>query len=222
VATAAFGRTSGERGASPALWQLRAKDILDYAIAAMLLTVSAPLLLFVAGLVALSLGRPILYRQVRVGQFGREFTMLKFRTMIEADNCRELCPAGLGVDEGPGGIEGTDRRSAVGRWLRRTSLDELPQLWNVLRGEMSLVGPRPERPEYVSFFADEIFGYRDRHRLKTGITGLAQVSGLYGHTSISERAACDNAYIDNFSLLLDGRILLRTVGIVLRRVSEAE
>jgi lipopolysaccharide/colanic/teichoic acid biosynthesis glycosyltransferase len=201
---------------------LRAKSIFDCAAAALLLLVLAPLLLLLASLVALSLGRPILYRQVRVGQFGREFTMLKFRTMREADESLESCSAELGVDEGPGGIEGTDRRSVIGRWLRRTSLDELPQLWNVLRGEMSLVGPRPERPEYVSFFAEEIFGYRERHRLKTGITGLAQVSGLYGHTSISERAAYDNAYIDNFSLLLDLRILMRTVGIVCRRVGEAE
>ena len=201
---------------------MRVKSTLDYAVAALLLAVSAPLLLLVAGLVFLSLGRPILYRQVRIGQFGRTFTMLKFRTMADGDDCEELCPVDLGVDEGPGGIEGTDRRSVIGRWLRRTSLDELPQLWNVLRGEMSLIGPRPERPEYVAIFANEIFGYSDRHRLKTGITGLAQVSGLYGHTSISARAEYDNAYIDNFSLLLDLRILLRTAGIVIRRVGEAE
>jgi lipopolysaccharide/colanic/teichoic acid biosynthesis glycosyltransferase len=222
VATAAIGRASAEHGARSLRWQLRVKSILDYCAAALLVIVSAPLLLFVAALVLLSLGRPILYRQVRVGQFGREFSMLKFRTMTEGDDCDEVCPADLGVDEGPGGIEGADRRSVIGRWLRRTSLDELPQLWNVLRGDMSLVGPRPERPEYVSFFAQEIYGYDDRHRLKTGITGLAQVSGLYGHTSISERSACDNAYIDNFSLLLDARILMRTAGIVLRRVREVE
>jgi lipopolysaccharide/colanic/teichoic acid biosynthesis glycosyltransferase len=197
------------------------KSVLDFVVAALLLMLSAPLLVFLAGLVFLSLGRPILYRQVRVGQFGREFTMLKFRTMRDGDECDDICPD-LGVDEGPGGIEGTDRRSVVGRWLRRTSLDELPQLWNVLRGDMSIVGPRPERPEYVSIFADAVYGYSDRHRLKTGITGLAQVSGLYGHTSISERSACDNAYIDNFSLLLDMRILLRTAGIVVRRVAEVE
>jgi len=222
VATAAIGRASAEGDAFPLGWQLRAKSFLDFGVAALLLIVCAPLLLLAAGLVFLSLGRPILYRQVRVGQFGREFTMLKFRTMRESDDGNEFCPAELGVDEGPGGIEGTDRRSSVGRWLRRTSLDELPQLWNVLRGQMSLVGPRPERPEYVSFFAHQVFDYPARHRLKTGITGLAQVSGLYGSTSISERAACDNAYIDNFSLLLDVRILLRTVGIVLRRVGEVE
>jgi lipopolysaccharide/colanic/teichoic acid biosynthesis glycosyltransferase len=222
VATAAVSHASAKRSQRYLGWQLRVKGIFDYAVAALLLTVSAPLLLVVAGLVFLSLGRPILYRQLRVGQFGREFTMLKFRTMAECADGEEFCLAELGVDEGPGGIEGNDRRSALGRWLRRTSLDELPQLWNVLRGEMSLIGPRPERPEYVAFFAQKIFGYSDRHRLKTGITGLAQVSGLYGHTSISRRSAYDNAYIDNFSLLLDVKILLRTGATIARRVSEVD
>jgi lipopolysaccharide/colanic/teichoic acid biosynthesis glycosyltransferase len=182
----------------------------------------SPVLLLLAFVVLLSLGWPIFYRQVRVGQFGREFTMFKFRTMAACAESARIDTAAASCDCGPGGVEGADRRSVVGAWLRRTSLDELPQLWNVFKGEMSLVGPRPERPEYVELFAREVFGYSDRHRFKTGITGLAQVSGLYGHTSISARCAHDNAYIENYSLLLDLRILLSTVPVVFRRLADAE
>jgi lipopolysaccharide/colanic/teichoic acid biosynthesis glycosyltransferase len=182
--------------------------------------VCLPVLVLVGCAVLLSLGRPILYRQVRIGQFGRQFTMLKFRTMAEGAEATDLPEPS--VEYGPGGVEGPDRRSVVGSWLRRTSVDELPQLWNVLTGEMSLVGPRPERPEYVEHFAREVAGYSDRHRFKVGITGLAQVSGLYGRTSISARCACDNAYIDNFSLALDLRILLGTMLVVFRRMRDVE
>ena len=109
----------------------------------------------------------------------------------------------LPVDTAPGGVEGEDRRTLVGRILRRTSIDELPQLFNVLRGEMSLVGPRPERPEFVEMFGRDIARYGDRHRVKSGITGWAQVHGLRGQTSLAERVEWDNYYIAHWSLALD-------------------
>jgi lipopolysaccharide/colanic/teichoic acid biosynthesis glycosyltransferase len=115
-----------------------------------------------------------------------------------------------GVDTAPGGVEGSDRRTRVGRFLRRTSLDELPQLFNVLRGEMSIIGPRPERPEFVELFGRDIARYGDRHRVKSGITGWAQVHGLRGQTSLAERVEWDNYYIAHWSLSLDMKILVLT------------
>jgi lipopolysaccharide/colanic/teichoic acid biosynthesis glycosyltransferase len=114
-------------------------------------------------------------------------------------------------------VEGEDRRTTIGKILRATSLDELPQLVNVVRGEMSLVGPRPERPEYVDLFNVQIARYGERHRVKAGITGWAQVHGLRGQTSIADRAEWDNFYIENWSLWLDWKILAMTVAAVLRR-----
>jgi len=119
-------------------------------------------------------------------------------------------------DRAPGGVEGVDRRTTVGRFLRKTSLDELPQLLNVLRGDMSLVGPRPERPEYVLLFRERMPRYQDRLRVKAGITGWAQVHGLRGQTSLRDRIEWDNYYIENWSLLLDLKILLPTVLAVLQ------
>jgi lipopolysaccharide/colanic/teichoic acid biosynthesis glycosyltransferase len=116
----------------------------------------------------------------------------------------------------PGGVEGADRRTRVGMIMRALSLDELPQLLNVAKGEMSFVGPRPERPEFVEQFEARIRGYGDRHRVKSGITGWAQVHGLRGRTSIADRAEWDNYYIENWSLWLDLKILLLTVAAVLR------
>jgi lipopolysaccharide/colanic/teichoic acid biosynthesis glycosyltransferase len=115
-------------------------------------------------------------------------------------------------------VEGTDRRTAVGRLLRRVSIDELPQLFNVLRGEMSIVGPRPERPEFVELFERRVDRYEDRHRVRAGITGWAQVHGLRGKTSLSDRIEWDNYYIENWSLWLDLKILLMTISAVFRPV----
>jgi lipopolysaccharide/colanic/teichoic acid biosynthesis glycosyltransferase len=128
----------------------------------------------------------------------------------------------LPADTAPGGIEGDDRRTRFGAALRRTSLDELPQLVNVLMGEMSLIGPRPERPDFVSLFERNVPRYNDRHRVKSGITGWAQVHGLRGKTSLSDRVEWDNYYIENWSLWLDIKILLMTVLAVRRYFAQAE
>jgi lipopolysaccharide/colanic/teichoic acid biosynthesis glycosyltransferase len=122
----------------------------------------------------------------------------------------------LGGDTAPGGVEGADRRTLIGRILRRTSIDELPQLLNVLRGEMSIIGPRPERPEFVELFRQDIARYGDRHRVKSGITGWAQVHGLRGQTSLAERVEWDNYYIAHWSLGLDLKILALTFGALFR------
>jgi lipopolysaccharide/colanic/teichoic acid biosynthesis glycosyltransferase len=126
------------------------------------------------------------------------------------------------IDLAPGGVEGDDRRTRFGVYLRRTSLDELPQLLNVVRGDMSLVGPRPERPHYVELFGEHIYRYNDRHRMKSGITGWAQISGLRGKTSIADRAEWDNWYIENWSGWLDLKILLRTSLAVFRNAKLVE
>jgi len=143
--------------------------------------------------------------------------MLKFRSMRPPDPSEtQASTFVLADDTAPGGVEGTDRRTRVGMVMRALSLDELPQLVNVAKGEMSFIGPRPERPEFVEQFERRIRGYGDRHRVKSGITGWAQVHGLRGQTSIADRAEWDNYYIENWSLWLDLKILLLTVVAVLR------
>jgi lipopolysaccharide/colanic/teichoic acid biosynthesis glycosyltransferase len=164
--------------------------------------------------VLISLGRPILYRQRRVGRGGLLFDMLKFRTMRDGGDAPELAIPDT-FDAAPGGVEGDDRRTRVGRILRSASLDELPQLWNVLIGQMSFIGPRPERPGFVSVFKENVSRYDERHRVKAGITGWAQVNGLRGKTSLQDRIAADNYYIQNWSLWLDFKIVLQTIAVVL-------
>jgi exopolysaccharide biosynthesis polyprenyl glycosylphosphotransferase len=192
-------------------WQFAVKHALDRVGAAFALLVLLPVLGIATLAVYLSVRRPIFFRQPRVGRDGRVFEMLKFRTMRDCrpDLVEALEP--LPRDTAPGGVEGDDRRTRVGSFLRATSMDELPQLLNVLRGEMSLVGPRPERPEFVRLFEEHVHGYGDRHRVKAGITGWAQVHGLRGRTSISDRAEWDNYYIANWSLWLDFKIVLMTL-----------
>ncbi len=142
------------------------------------------------------------------------FDLLKFRTMAERPGGSEGFVLAPGL--APGGVEGDDRRTRAGRFLRRTSLDELPQLLNVLRGEMSLVGPRPERPEFAEGFKREFLRYADRNRVKAGITGWAQIHGLRGQTPLEDRVDYDNYYIDNWSLWLDLKILLATIPALFR------
>ncbi|MEZ0166478.1 exopolysaccharide biosynthesis polyprenyl glycosylphosphotransferase [Kineococcus sp. LSe6-4] len=181
-------------------WPL--KRVLDVTASAAGLVLVLPVLVLCALLVRHEVAAGPLFRQERVGLDGRTFALLKLRTM-PPDAASDVRWSG-GDGAGP-----------VGGWLRRLSLDELPQLWNVLRGEMSLVGPRPERPHFVERFTLDHDDYLWRHRVPVGVTGWAQVNGLRGDTSISERARFDNHYVENWSLWLDVKILVRTVGQVL-------
>ena len=178
----------------------------DVAGALGLLVLTAPLLAVAAVLIRLSSPGPALFRQTRVGAGGREFELWKLRTMA-VDAERETGPV-LATQHDP-------RITAVGRWLRGSRFDEVPQLINVLTGEMSLVGPRPERPHFVRFFSREIRGYERRLLVKPGITGLAQVCGSYW-MSAERTLHFDLAYIAQRSLGMDLRILLRTIVVVLR------
>ena len=205
------------RAVNPKGWQFAIKHALDRVMAAVLILLLAPLLVTATLAVKLSSAGPVFFRQRRVGRDGRPFDLLKFRSMRVTepranDNVKMLLPE----DTAPGGVEGADRRTAVGKLIRRLSIDELPQLFNVLKGEMSIVGPRPERPEFVELFERRVTRYEDRHRVKAGITGWAQVHGLRGKTSLSDRIEWDNYYIENWSLWLDLKILLLTVTAVFR------
>ncbi|MFP5021572.1 sugar transferase [Pseudonocardia phyllosphaerae] len=191
--------------ARPTWW---IKLALDKILAGLALLLLAPLLLAVGVAVVAESGFPVLFRQERVGLDGRLFELMKFRSMRPATDAESRTRWN---------IAGDPRVGPVGRFLRRTSLDELPQLWNVLRGDMSLVGPRPERPGFVRQFSAEHTRYWARHRVPTGLTGLAQVNGLRGDTSIADRARYDNYYIANWSLWLDLRIVLMTTRELLRR-----
>ena len=184
-------------------YRLTLKRILDFTLSGIgLIVLSGPLLL-IALLIKLSDPRAsVFYTQERVGLDGRPFHMIKFRTMKPDAE----------ADTGPvWAKKGDPRRTRLGAFLRRTSIDELPQLINVLIGEMSLVGPRPERPYFVEQFAQSIPRYHERHREKAGITGWAQVNGLRGDTSIEERTAYDLWYVENWTLWLDLKILLRSL-----------
>jgi exopolysaccharide biosynthesis polyprenyl glycosylphosphotransferase len=203
---------------NPRGWQFALKYAFDRVLALLALILTSPLLLIAALGTLFTLGRPVLFRQPRVGIDGRAFDMLKFRTMHAGPPTTDRALAeDLERGLAPGGIEGEDRRTAFGAFLRRTSLDELPQFFNVLRGDMSLIGPRPERPEYAERFGTEVHRYGDRLRVKSGITGWAQVHGLRGRTSISDRVEWDNYYIENWSLWLDLKIAFRTFLMVVRR-----
>jgi exopolysaccharide biosynthesis polyprenyl glycosylphosphotransferase len=195
------------RSTDPKGWQFAVKHAVDRVCAALLLTVCAPLLAAVAVAVRLDSTGPIVFRQRRVGRDGHEFDVFKFRSMRPDDHAKFRPDHGAA----PGGVEGADRRTRIGKLLRRTSLDELPQLFNVLRGDMSLVGPRPERPEFVDLFKHDLDRYGDRHRVKSGITGWAQVNGLRGQTSLADRVEWDNYYIEHWSLPFDAKILALTV-----------
>ena len=208
----------GLRRVDPESRQFAVKHVFDRTVAALLVALASPVLIGCALAVRLSSSGPIMFRQRRIGRDGRAFDILKFRSMrIDAPAERRFTPAS---DSAPGGVEGDDRRTRVGTFLRRTSLDELPQLLNVLRGDMSLVGPRPERPEFVELFGDEVRRYSDRHRVKSGMTGWAQVHGLRGQTSLAERVEWDNWYIQNWSPWLDLKILLMTPMAVLHAPEE--
>jgi exopolysaccharide biosynthesis polyprenyl glycosylphosphotransferase len=183
----------------------RFKRALDIMVASVLMIVAAPIMAVAAVLVKMSGPGPVLFRQPRIGQHGTEFEVLKFRT--------------LPVDYTAGAAWNAwdiEYSNPIGRWLRRLSIDELPQLWNILRGDMSLVGPRPELGHFVEQFSQSVYGYGDRHRLPVGLTGWAQIHGLRGATSLRERARFDNQYIEHWSLWRDLVILVRTGGAFFR------
>ena len=209
------------RAPNPRGVQFAIKYTADRLVAGILLLVTSPLLALAALGVALSLGRPIFFRQRRVGRDGREFEMLKFRTM-RAQPQPSAVALELPPDTAPGGVEGEDRRTALGAFIRKVSIDELPQLLNVVKGDMSLIGPRPERPNFVGLFEQSVYRYGDRHRVKSGITGWAQVNGLRGKTSLVDRVEWDNYYIENWSLWLDLKILMLTAVAVLRSTRAVE
>ncbi len=184
------------------------KAIFDRLLAALALLVLLPVLLLLGAAVAISVGRPILFSQRRVGLDGQHFSILKFRSLpnVTSDESDTAWAA-----------EASRRPTRLGRLLREWSLDELPQLWNILRGDMSFVGPRPERPHFVGTFSDTYTHYNSRHRVRAGLTGLAQINGLRGDTSISERAEFDNLYVETWSLGEDVKILIRTIGSIMKR-----
>jgi exopolysaccharide biosynthesis polyprenyl glycosylphosphotransferase len=202
------------RPVDPRSRSFRAKYALDRALGTAATIALLPVLLAIAVLVRVSSPGPILFRQRRVGLDGREFDILKFRSMrIEPVPTGPVSTPAWSPDAGsaPGGVEGEDRRTPIGKFLRTSNLDELPQLINIAKGEMCLVGPRPERPEFVELFREEFKTYDARHRVKAGLTGWSQVHGLRGQTSIAERAEWDNYYIENWSFALDLAIIAQTV-----------
>ena len=182
-------------------WNLFLKRVFDVAGSLVALGLTLPLMGLIAGLIALTSPGSVLYRQKRIGLDGRSFEIIKFRTMeLNAES-----------KTGPVWAQAGDaRRTAIGKVLRQTSLDELPQFWNVLKGEMSIVGPRPERPEFIHKFREQFPQYNLRHKMKAGITGWAQVNGLRGNTSWEKRLALDMYYIEHWSLWLDVKIMLLT------------
>jgi len=203
--------TIGDLGGLPLLtvrdtalrgWRLTLKRTLDVVGSAVGLVLLSPIMMVLALLIKLDSEGPAFYTQERMGLDGKQFMMLKFRSM-RTDAEEETGPVWASPDD--------NRRTRLGTIIRRFSIDEFPQLINVLLGEMSLVGPRPERPIFVEQFKKSIPRYMDRHKEKAGITGWAQVNGLRGDTSIIERTKYDLWYIENWSLALDFRILLRTI-----------
>ncbi len=188
------------------LYRRGGKRAFDLVVAGPLLLISLPVLAVVAVVVRLKLGAPVLFRQTRPGREGRPFQIVKFRTMTEAmDQQGRLLPD-------------ADRLTRFGAFLRSTSADEIPELWNVFRGDMSLVGPRPLRMAYLDRYTRE---QARRHEVRTGITGWAQVNGR-NNAPWAERLAMDVWYVDNYSMSMDMKILLRTAGSVLKRSDISE
>jgi exopolysaccharide biosynthesis polyprenyl glycosylphosphotransferase len=182
-------------------WNAVVKRAFDIVFSLGALVMLSPLLLLVGLLVKLSSPGPLFYKQERVGLDGIKFDCLKFRSMR------------MGAESQTGPVwatKGDARVTGIGKIIRRLSIDELPQLWNVLRGDMSIVGPRPERPHFVSQFEERVPGYVERHRVRSGLTGWAQVNGWRGDTSIEIRTQYDLYYVENWSLGFDLQIILRT------------
>ncbi|MBO0683834.1 MAG: undecaprenyl-phosphate glucose phosphotransferase [Candidatus Dormibacteraeota bacterium] len=182
--------------------QAALKRAFDLMVGGLCLVIALPLMAVVGLLIRLTSAGPVVLRQARVGLNEHRFDMLKFRSMRK-DAESKTGPVWTSADDG--------RRTRLGRFLRRFSLDELPQLWNIVRGDMSLVGPRPERPVFVEQFKSTFDGYGDRHRTRPGLTGWAQVNDLRGNTPVEERLIYDLYYIENWSLAFDVKIILITL-----------
>ncbi len=178
------------------------KRTMDLIIGSLALVVFSPVMLFTAIAVKISSKGPVIYKQKRIGLHNKEFEMYKFRSMCVQED---------GQDTKKWTTEGDPRVTGVGHFIRKTSIDELPQIINVLKGDMSLVGPRPERPFYVEKFKEEIPRYMVKHQVRPGMTGWAQVNGYRGDTSIRKRIDCDLYYIENWTLFFDFSILFRTI-----------
>lgn len=207
-------RRSAPRQAS---WRL--KRALDVSLASVALTVLAPAMAVIAIGVRMTSPGPILFRQKRIGRHGRPFNLLKFRSLPADHTDSRVAETQIGQPVATWNLpQSRCSPTRFGAWLRASSMDELPQLINILKGDMSLVGPRPECPGFVDQFACAIPGYSARHRLPVGLTGWSQVNGLRQETSIAQRARFDNHYIERWSLWLDVQILLRTVAVVVRDV----
>jgi Undecaprenyl-phosphate glucose phosphotransferase len=191
-------------GSSPAdkIEYILLKRVFDIVFSISAIIVTAPLMIIIAAAIKLSSPGPVFFVQNRVGFDGKIFSMYKFRTMRVAESAQS---------DTTWTTQSDSRCTRIGVFLRRSSLDELPQFFNALKGNMSVVGPRPERPHFAQKFLSEIQQYDSRHRLKVGITGWAQVNGLRGDTSIHSRLEYDLYYIRNWSLLLDLQIVLRTI-----------
>lgn len=178
-------------------WNLVIKRIFDILVSLLAIVIFLPVMAVIALAILITSGSPVIFKQKRMGMDGKEFTIYKFRTMLPESDKDWVAPK--------------DRVTPVGRFLRKWSLDELPQFFNVLKGDMSIVGPRPERPEFVEQFKKLIPKYMLRHKVKSGITGWAQVNGLRGNTSIEKRIRYDLYYIENWSLWLDLKIIIMTL-----------
>jgi len=181
-------------------WRLSLKRVVDLLMSSIGLVLLSPLMMLIAALIKLESRGPVFFFQDRVGLDGKDFKIFKFRSMRA--NASEESQWTVAEDS---------RRTGLGRFIRRFSIDELPQLINVVLGDMSLVGPRPEQPQFVEKFQESIPRYMERHREKAGITGWAQVNGLRGDTSIEDRTRYDLWYVENWSLWLDFKIIIRTV-----------
>ena len=213
---------SNLRFVGPHSWRFTVKHGLDRLVAMALTVLTSPVLLGAALAIKATSRGPVFFRQRRVGRDGQEFTMIKFRTMEgdpSADGEANAAWAAAAVGEA-GLVVPVRRTTRVGRFLRRYSIDELPQLFNILAGHMSLVGPRPEVPHYVERFTEHIPRYRDRLRVKPGLTGWAQVHDFELKTPLVDRVEWDNYYIENWSMALDLQILLMTVGVLRGRPAE--
>jgi exopolysaccharide biosynthesis polyprenyl glycosylphosphotransferase len=198
-------RTQARRG-----WRM--KRLVDILIASVGILMTGPLMALIAGAVKVGSVGPVIYRQERIGVGGRRIRILKFRTM--ADSSKD-------PTQDAAWTASADRVTKIGAFLRKSGLDELPQLFNVLRGDLTLVGPRPERPKYVEMFDAMYPHYAARHRVPSGITGWAQIHGLRGDTSIDERARFDNYYIENWSMWNDLKILMLTSRTLMTRYKGA-